>query len=162
MLRFIFCLVFIAPIFFLPSILGNQDAVASIEIQEDTYDAFTDAKLTALDKCEPETIPVYFSDTFVETHSAEFLHSAVDAATDCAIATVRVVGLKFDNMTDAERTISDKQVQEVTEFLNAYGINLNVERSARKIELDTRAVNGRAVIVEFEFEPSFETASAAQ
>lgn len=161
MLRFLFCLVFIAPIFFVPSLLGNQDAVASIEIEEDTYDAFTDAKLTALDACEAETIPVYFSDIFVETHSAEFLHSAVDAASDCGNATARIVGLKFDTMNDVELELSEQQVEEVAEFLNAYEVNLNIEQAAREIELDTRAVNGRAVIVEFEFDQAVETASAA-
>lgn len=163
MLRFLFCTVFIAPIFFLPGLIGDQDAVASIEIQEDTYDAFTDAKLSALDECEAETIPVYFKDVYVETHSAEFLHSAVDTAAACGGATVRVVGLEFEGMSETELELSDLQVEEVTEFLGAYDADINITKASRTVELDTRGVNGRTVTVEFQFKNrSVATASAAQ
>lgn len=162
MLRFLFCLIFIAPVFFLPSLLGNQDADASVEIQEDTYDMFTDSKISALSNCKAESIHVYFSDQYVETHSAAFLHQAVDAASSCENASIRIVNLKFDNMNDDELALADNQAEEATEFVKAYETNINVQRSVREAELDTRAVNGRAVIVEFEFNQSLETASAAQ
>lgn len=154
MLRFLFCLVFIAPVFFLPGLLGNQEADASVEIQQDTYDVSTDRKLVALENCESEAIPVYFYDAYVESHSAEFLHSAVEAASNCDSATARVVNLTFKDMNEAEINLSDERVYEVTQFLNAYETSVVFERSAREVELDTPAVNGRAVIVEFNFDRS--------
>lgn len=162
MLRFLFCLLFITPVFILPSLLGNQDATASIEAEQDTYETFIDTKVAALSGCEPDNVPVYFRNEYVETHSAEFLHTAVDAASECFGLKATVMNLKFENMTEAELELADDQAEEVSEFLNAYDNTVEVERGAREIELDTRAVNGRAVIVEFNFEQSIESASAAQ
>lgn len=162
MLRFLFCLIFIAPVFFIPSLLGNHNADASVEVAEDTYDTFTDSKISSLDKCEPESIPIYFSDAYVETHSAEFLHDAVSAASTCNNTTVRIVNLNFENMSESELLLAKDQVKEVAEFVKAYDVDIDIERSVRNVDLDTRAVNGRSVIVEFEFDPSMDTASAAQ
>jgi len=162
MLRFFFCLIFIIPVFFIPSLVGNQNADASIEIEEDTYDAFTDMKISALNNCEDETIPVYFRDEYVETHSAAFLHQAVDAATGCEDATIHIVNLQFENMNEDDLALADNRAEETTEFVKAYETDLDMKRSAREVELDTRAMNGRAVIVEFEFGGSDETSSAVR
>lgn len=159
MLRFLFCLTVIAPIFFIPSLTNNQDAAASVEIEEDTYEMFTDSKISALSECQPENIPVYFSDAYVESHSAEFLHAAVDAVENCKDATVHVVNLKFENMTDDEEALARDQVEEVTAFLSAYDSHIEIDRETREAELDTRAVNGRAVVVEFEFDENTTTQS---
>lgn len=151
MLRFLFCLIVILPIFFISKITGNQDAVAEIEIEKNTYQTFTDTKISTLRRCEAENIPVYFSDRFVESHSAAFLHAAVEAAANCSEAKAHVVNLKFEDMNDSDEVIAAGQVKEVTEFLKAYDTNVEIDRVTRVAKLDTRAVNGRAVIVEFEF-----------
>ena len=162
MLRFFFCLIFIAPVFFLPGLFGNLNADATVEIQEDTYDAFTDSKISALSNCESESIPVYFSDEYVETHSADFLNQAVGATSNCDNATIRIVNLKFANMNQDELALADVQAKEATEFVKAHKTDADVARSARDVELDTRGINGRAVIVEFEFNQPIQISGGAQ
>ncbi len=162
MLRFLFCLIFIAPVFFIPSLVDSQYADASIGIEEDTYGVFTESKIAALKSCEPESVHIYFSDVYVETHSAEFLHAAVDAASACKDTTVHIVGLEFENMTEGELALAKLQVNEVAEFLKAYETDAKVQHSSREAELDTRAANGRSVIVEFDFNRSLGDSGSAQ
>jgi len=63
-------------------------------------------------------------------------------------------------MNEDELALADNRAKEATEFVKAYETDLDMERAARDAELDTRAVNGRAVIVEFEFGGSAATSSA--
>lgn len=162
MLRFIFCLAVILPIFFIPSLTGDQNAVAEIEIEENSYDNFTDNKISALSKCEPESIPIYFSDRYVESHSAAFLHEAIEAASSCREAQAHIVSLKFENMDEADKAMSNVQFEEVAEFLKAYNSDIAIDDLVRETELDTRAVNGRSVVVEFEFNSISQSAQAGQ
>ena len=152
MIRFLFCSAAIIPVFFLPGVLQGSEADATPEAKPNTYVEFTNEKLEHLQDCESDSIGIYFHETYVTTHSAEYLQSAVDAVSHCDTPHIKLINLVQEDATPDETKLAKAQADEIEAFVESYDLEADLDRITRSVEANTRTVNGRAVLVEFDFD----------
>ncbi|WP_298915978.1 hypothetical protein [uncultured Algimonas sp.] len=162
MLRLLFCTAAILPIGIIPWVSTKADTV-EMEAPEASYAELVKApNIDALSNCETGELPVFFHDSLVTTHSAEFILDGLEAAEDCGDVDVTIIPVLPEGANAADMSQSVQRTAELSEYVEAaadagtFDVALDIAKAPTEEEISTLYINGRAAILRIDPESSAE------
>ena len=154
MLRLLFCTAAILPIAIVPWVMGDDgtDAVAAQPgVVDATYAEQVRApRIETLEECEAETLPVYFHDDMVTTHSVEFIAQGLDVASECGEVSATIIPVLPEFADSADKAESVERTAELREIMRQAGVDTTVSQQPLEPEAGALYLNGRAAILRIE------------
>jgi hypothetical protein len=132
------------------SVFGNQtiNSSSAALVHENTYLSAIKNKLSSMDRCNSESIDVFFSDPFVTYHSAELVNDAFQRVKKCDIKNIEVV------LYESGDTLPPPELMkvEIGAFVDAHQPSEQPRYEVRKVEKSSPILNGLGAVIHFEVE----------
>ena len=152
MLRLLFSTAAILPIAVIPWLTDDGDALADVPVTAATATSASldaDPALAALADCTVEELPVFFHDSYVTLHSAEYVHQGLDAAKACGAVDVTIVPVLPADAVSEETDESEARTAELVALIDAIGLDARIADTAVPPS-EALFLNGQAALLRIE------------
>ena len=152
MLRLLFSTAAILPIAVIPWLTDEGDALADVPVTTATATSASldaDPALAALADCTTEELPVFFHDSYVTLHSADYVHQGLDAAAACGAVDITIVPVLPANAAPDEADESRARTAELAALIDAIGLDARVAE-ASVAPSEALFLNGQAALLRIE------------
>lgn len=153
MLRLLFSTVAIVPIAIIPWMTSEAETLP-FEASGETYqEQILDPNLQALSDCREGELPIFFHDTLVTMHTAEYIEKAIKITQACDEAEVTIIPVLPEYADASDIGQSVLRTAELAEFIdvaaNMTNLDVEIDIASDPVEEDnsTLYVNGRAAIL---------------
>lgn len=152
MLKLLMCSSLCAPCIAI-AFLGSSSA--SLKVETPGYEeTFVTPELQRIENCETANIDIFFHDSFIEMHSAEYLSQAVELSDNCAQVNFTIEPIIPITSTKAQLALIDEQVEELVAVLDAHDVQAIVSEPKVQTDFDNLSANGRAAILSIQMSQS--------
>lgn len=151
MLKLLLCSVILAPCFVIPFVGTANDVMADYDTT--TFeDAYIEPELAKLKNCQNANLDVFFSEGYVEYHSAEYLSEGIKAASECGNVNYVLQPVEVSSSKNAfDKSVSD-ETNELILLLKAHGVSAKLMDPKVQKKYDSFIINGRSVILQIVIE----------
>jgi len=146
-LKLFFCSVLILPLIYVEAFLGSDTEPMMTNVP--TYHEFVEAKLDDFEDCQDTSLTMYFHETYLTHHSAEYLGKSIYSSEPCNYDSATIVTRIPIDATAETRLKLAEQANELVSFVKAHDATYNVRQKFVEIEIDTSYLNGGTSLVSF-------------
>ncbi|MDB2438305.1 hypothetical protein N9W89_06280 [Hellea sp.] len=147
MLKLLFCSTLMVPFIYLQAF--KSDDAPIIEANTPSYQDFVETKLENFEQCQDTNITLYFHDTYLTSHSAEYLGESIKTAAPCDYDAATIITRIPENASNETRAMLKEQSEELMAFVKAYDTPYDIDQKVVEIEVDTSYLNGGTSFVSF-------------
>ena len=131
----------LAPIFTQSSLEFGDYSTASFE------EAYVEPNLNQLDNCKSADLGIFFHESYLETHSAEFVRLSLEAAETCDDVEYIIQPIFPATANDQDLEKVAAQTHELSQTLEALHVKSTVSEPVKLENADNLYLNGRTAIL---------------